>query len=440
MRTRLLVVAAVAASAVTVAATAAFAVTDGPDVASYQHPSGAAINWGAVHSSGRTFAIVKATEGTNYTNPYFAGDWAGIRNAGMYRGAYHFARPALPLSTAADQARYYVSRVGTTFTPTELPPILDLEVSGGLSPSSLSSWALTFLNTVSSLTHKKPMLYTYPHFFQTALASNPVFHGYSLWIADYNGRSAPTTTLGWQIWTFWQYTSSATVSGIPGGSIDMSRYNGSSSLLSWYTSTWSNTGQGTPATTLTAAFSPRWTFWGNSSSVVGRLVRTANGASLSGRRVVLYTKAHTSPTWTQRAVLTTASDGTVRTSLRMSVNTDAYLAFYPSGGYAGARSPKVTGTATPRITIRQNTSSIRLGQYSTISGAVAPVLAGQRIYRQELKSGRWVSVASTTISSAGTYSFPVHGSIRGSYSFRVLTAATASYDLAYSPTVGLRVS
>lgn len=528
MRPRLLVIAAVAASAVMTAATAAVAAVDGPDVASYQHPSGASIDWGAVKRSGRTFAIVKATEGTNYTNPYFTGDWAGIRNAGLFRGSYHFARPALPISTAVDQARYYVSRIGTNPMPTDLPPILDLEEAGGLSPAALIMWAQTWLDTVRQLTGKRPMLYTYPYFFRTALANTPAFYRYPLWIADYSGSSSPTT-LGWQTWTFWQYTAGATVSGIRGGSVDMSRYNGSPSMLNWFTSNWTNTfpetapfaplsvsaaagdasarvswmpnddggrpvtsyvvtaspggqtvtvpGTATSATvggltngttytfsvqgvsdagagqqsamsnavtpaiavTLTAAWTPHWAFWGSSSAVVGRLARRSNGAGLAGKTVYLYTKASTSPTWSQRAVLTTASDGTVRLPIRMSVNTDAYVAFYGGGGYPGAKSPKVVGTATPRITVKQSTASIRLGQTSWLAGSVSPVRAGQRIYRQEYKSGRWVSVAATTVSSTGGYSFPVRGSIRGSYHFRVLLSATASYGLAYSPTVGLRV-
>ena len=55
----------------------------GLDVASYQgYP-----NWTSVKNSGKTFAITKATEGTTYTNPYFATNWARIKSAGLIRGA-----------------------------------------------------------------------------------------------------------------------------------------------------------------------------------------------------------------------------------------------------------------------------------------------------------------------------------------------------------------
>src|SRR5215217_9484458 len=76
------------------AATPAFAATNptGPDVSRWQH--GSPLTWAAVKASGHSFAFVKATEGSGYTNPYFASDWAGTRNVGLMRGAYHFARPS----------------------------------------------------------------------------------------------------------------------------------------------------------------------------------------------------------------------------------------------------------------------------------------------------------------------------------------------------------
>jgi hypothetical protein len=47
----------------------------GVDVASFQHPGGAAINWSQVASAGYRFAFVKATQGNYYTNPYFSSDY-----------------------------------------------------------------------------------------------------------------------------------------------------------------------------------------------------------------------------------------------------------------------------------------------------------------------------------------------------------------------------
>jgi uncharacterized protein with LGFP repeats/GH25 family lysozyme M1 (1,4-beta-N-acetylmuramidase) len=197
----------------------------GPDVASWQHPGGASVDWYAVHGSGQNFAFVKATEDTNYRNPYFAADYAGIRAAGMTRGAYHYARPALPLGTAADQANFFVNTVGAGSQRGDLPLSLDLEEAGTLGPSDLIAWAHLFLDTVQARTGRQPILYTYPYYWRTAMANTNQFSGYPLWIADYNGGSGPRLPLvgGWTAWAFWQYTSTGTVAGIA-GPIDLSNY------------------------------------------------------------------------------------------------------------------------------------------------------------------------------------------------------------------------
>jgi GH25 family lysozyme M1 (1,4-beta-N-acetylmuramidase) len=190
---------------------------DGPDVSSYQHPYGAAIKWAAVAKTGKEFAIVKATESTSYTNPWFKTDYWRIRQAGMVRGSYHFARPAYPIaSTALAQARYYVHRLGTTARMSRtLPPALDLEMTGGLGRGALVTWAQTFLLNVRRLTGRTPMLYTYPSFWTSALGDPVALARYPLWMASYGSGVDSSASL-------WQYTSSASVRGIR-GSVDMSK-------------------------------------------------------------------------------------------------------------------------------------------------------------------------------------------------------------------------
>ena len=65
----------------------------GVDVASFQHPRGAAIDWSQVAASGVGFAGVKATEGNYYQNPYALTDLAAAQAAGLSVVAYAFAIP-----------------------------------------------------------------------------------------------------------------------------------------------------------------------------------------------------------------------------------------------------------------------------------------------------------------------------------------------------------
>ncbi len=202
--------------------------TSGPDVSNYQHPNGAPINWTQVRNAGHIFAYVKATEGPSsaggyYTNPYFASDWAGIGAAPMYRGAYHFARPQYPLSSAVLQARYFVSVTGSMHGYGDLPPVLDLESTGGLPPADLASWTQSWLSEVERLTARRPIIYTGYYFWNDNVKST-AFGGYRLWMARYTSASSPhPLPSSWPTWTFWQYTSSASVPGIV-GNVDMNTF------------------------------------------------------------------------------------------------------------------------------------------------------------------------------------------------------------------------
>ncbi|GAC1444889.1 MAG: lysozyme [Mycobacteriales bacterium] len=203
----------------------------GPDVASYQHPNGAGIDWSRVHGGAAAFAFVKATEGNDYRNPYFASDYAAVHKAGMVRSAYHYARPHADLQTAKEQAAYFVKVAGTDSAQGDLPLTLDLEETGGLTPSQLIGWTQTFLDAVKAATHRTVLVYTYPYFWQTAMANSTAFTSYPLWIASYR-NDGPKTPLpgGWKNWTFWQYTSSGAEAGIQ-GSVDESLFSGSQAQL-----------------------------------------------------------------------------------------------------------------------------------------------------------------------------------------------------------------
>ncbi|WP_230205134.1 GH25 family lysozyme [Parafrankia elaeagni] len=193
----------------------------GIDIASWQHPGSAPIDWNAVKGSGVSFAIVKATEGTNYTNPYFTGDRTAARQAGLTVGAYHYARPAAPISTAVDQARHFLAVTGLTRMAGHLAPVLDIETTGGLDPVALTAWTRAFLEEVESQTGRAPIIYTYRSFWTDHMADTRDFAHYPFWFAIYNNETTPGWLPGgWPGWAMWQYTSSGTVPGIS-GNVDM---------------------------------------------------------------------------------------------------------------------------------------------------------------------------------------------------------------------------
>ena len=207
---------------------AAYADTPGIDVSKWQHDGPTtSLNWEKVRADGVTFTFIKATEAANYTNPWFAGDWEGAHRAGVYRGAYHFARPSV--GSAARQARYFVHQAGTFAGRGVLPPVLDLESTGGLGVASLREWTRTWLQTVTRLTGRKPIIYTSPYFWESALGNASNFTDYRLWIAHY-GTTHPRVPGGWKTWTFWQRSSTGRISGIS-GAVDINRFNGTHAQL-----------------------------------------------------------------------------------------------------------------------------------------------------------------------------------------------------------------
>ena len=214
-----------AASLIGTAALPASATVVGSDVASWQHPHHARIAWPAVRAQGHRFVFIKATEGRGYVNPFFHRDWHGSARAGIYRGAYHFARPTRSMRSARAQAHKFVRVAGRAHGRGQLPPTLDLEATGGLRPHRLIKWTRVWLHTVHRLTHRRPMIYSYHYFWSHAMHHTRAFRHYRLWGASYTRRP---TTFGraWNHWTFWQFTAHGRVHGIRGRT-DVNVFHGS---------------------------------------------------------------------------------------------------------------------------------------------------------------------------------------------------------------------
>ncbi|MBA4062323.1 MAG: lysozyme M1 [Isosphaera sp.] len=188
----------------------------GIDVASYQgYP-----NWPSVKAAGIDFAFTKATEGTTYTNPYFATNWARIKSAGLVRGAYHFGRPGTDPVVQANKFCDVV-RPGSG----DLQMALDIEVTDGKSPSQVRSWVVAFINRIKARTGRPGIIYTGFYFWRDS-AGNGSNLDCPLWLAAYTSSPTAYVPAAWSTWSFWQYTSSGRVSGVS-GNVDRNAWNGS---------------------------------------------------------------------------------------------------------------------------------------------------------------------------------------------------------------------
>lgn len=195
----------------------------GVDVASYQgYPA-----WHRVASAGYAFAFTKATEDTGYINPTFAHNWAGIKAAGMHRGAYHFARPGG--FDAADEARYFLDAVGAV-GGLETGDLLALDIESG--NGDMGRWALDFLRVCEARCGFKPLVYTGRWFMQGRSFDEPELAGYGLWLAAYQAQM-PSPPAPWEVVAFWQHSSSGRVPGID-GDVDLNVFNGAADRIALY--------------------------------------------------------------------------------------------------------------------------------------------------------------------------------------------------------------
>ncbi|HET9346393.1 MAG TPA: GH25 family lysozyme [Candidatus Limnocylindrales bacterium] len=197
---------------------------DGIDVSYHQ----GMITWTQVAAAGKRFAFVRATAGTLTADPRYATNRSGALAAGLAVGSYHFANPDSAPNDAANEASWFLQKA--TIASGDLIPVLDLEVSNGLSAGALTTWAQTWLQEVTAATGVRPIIYTTPTFWSNSMANTEWFarNGYPvLWIAHWTSASQPTVPAGnWAAsgWTFWQHSSTGSVPGIS-GPVDLDRFN-----------------------------------------------------------------------------------------------------------------------------------------------------------------------------------------------------------------------
>ncbi|WP_068922361.1 lysozyme [Planobispora rosea] len=297
----------------------------GLDVSSYQ-PN---VSWPSVYRAGGRFAYVKATESTTYRNPYFAAQYGGSRQAGLIRGAYHFALPHK--SSGAAQAEYFVRNGGGwTADGWTLPGALDIEFNPysssnglntcyGLSPAQMTAWIRDFSDRYLQLTGRRPTVYTNTHWWQTCTGGSAAFGDHPLWLARYSS-SVGTLPSGWTRHAIWQYASSGAFPG------DQNLFNGTYEQLKQLA-----TGQGggsVPAGS-TSKTATRVSFVntvrepvrrGRSLKIVGTLSQYVSGTrkAAAGQRVTVRFKPRGSSAWKTAGTATTAANGTFRKTFKAS--------------------------------------------------------------------------------------------------------------------------
>jgi lysozyme len=197
---------------------------------------------------GSTFTFIKASQGLLYDPDFFV-NWENAKQAGLKRGAYHFADKHY--GTAKQQAEKLYSAIKND--PGELPPILDFEDGTG---TIGLSFIKTFLERIKELTGRTPILYiNNAHWSQLKASENAIWAlDYPLWIS-YPIKSLDSPVIGvpekilsmqpvvpepWKRkgvpWKFWQYTwvGDGPLYGMESKGVDLNLFNGNAhDFMEW---------------------------------------------------------------------------------------------------------------------------------------------------------------------------------------------------------------
>lgn len=209
------------------------------------------IDFELMASRGVKGVFIKATQ--YQVDPDFRYNWQAAKDAGLPRGAYHFANKS-QWKSARQQAQFLWDTIKND--PGELPPVLDFETRDGIG----LSWIKGFLEELKGLSGKTPIFYTGNSVWNDLRDSENAFWilEYPLWISypdtsltapvrgipdelDDNptyssGKLAiPNTWVKKGVpWTFWQfsYVGDGPYYGAESKGLDMNKFNGD--LMDFY--------------------------------------------------------------------------------------------------------------------------------------------------------------------------------------------------------------
>jgi lysozyme len=192
----------------------------GIDVSKYQGD----IDWATVRRSGVEFVWIKATEGANHVDSKFQQNWAGAKQAGIARGAYHFVWWC---RHPHEEIAWFKANVPND--PDALPPVLDVEATPDsksckrtLHREEVLADMRIMLQDMERAYGKRPVIYVTVDFYQHIMHPNE-FSDYPVWVRSV--KHSPPVTYPGRRWVFWQYQSDGLVPGIR-GKVDRNAFAG----------------------------------------------------------------------------------------------------------------------------------------------------------------------------------------------------------------------
>lgn len=193
----------------------------GVDISEYQ----GRVDMDLLASQNVRFVIIKATEGSGHTDPYFEINRENALNSGMLTGAYHFFSFD---SSAVTQAEQYISAVGSLSGM--MRPVVDIELYADKAENpptedEVRSELRVFLDLIEEEYHIRPIIYASDEVFRNYL--DGYFDEYPRWVTN---MYYPAFIRDGNRWLLWQYSDSDELKGFDSRSIDVNVLNRSNTL------------------------------------------------------------------------------------------------------------------------------------------------------------------------------------------------------------------
>jgi GH25 family lysozyme M1 (1,4-beta-N-acetylmuramidase) len=180
----------------------------------------------AVRRSGRSFVVVKATEGTGFLDPQFAASRSRAHDAGLVVGLYHFARAG----TVAAEATWFARAAGSLRNGEFV--VLDWEVSA---PDPVG-WCASWIAATRHALGVTPMIYLNQAARDGSDWTPVVRADVGLWLAAYDGSTGAVPCGRWPGLAMKQFSDEGSVPGVA-GPVDVDAFYGKEDQLRAYGAT-----------------------------------------------------------------------------------------------------------------------------------------------------------------------------------------------------------
>ncbi len=187
---------------------------EGIDVSEWQ----GTINFEEVADSGIDIVYIRASEGTDYIDPYFRENYENAKENTLKTGFYHYLT-ARSVEEARAEADFFVANIKGTQPDCKLA--MDFESFGDLSIEKINEISKVFLERVQELSGKECVIYSDANnareVFDEELAQK-----YAIWVADYFVEE-PENNGKWSSWVGFQFTDRGRINGID-GNVDRDKF------------------------------------------------------------------------------------------------------------------------------------------------------------------------------------------------------------------------